>query len=496
VLIVDGGVVTGPAGPRGTSVVVTPISGGTLCPAGGVLVSLQDGGAPQAVCNGVAGRQGPAGADGATGANGVSVVVTALDAGTACATGGVRLTSADGGTTVVCHGVAGTSVVATTLAAGDTNCPTGGSRFTVGSTVTWACNGAVGPQGPAGPAGATGATGATGPQGPAGPTGATGPQGPAGATGPQGPIGLTGATGATGATGPAGPTGAAGPAGPAGATGPMGPMGPPGAPGPAVTLDGGVLPERAARGITFAGYTASLYNGNLGGPVGANAKCHAEFSGSHLCTYRELSWAAPPGGPGAAGAWADDEAISSQYNPNLYPRDRGFSACLDWTRSTNPPNEYNSFHYLLSTGLKSNNAYDVCGVPRQLACCRAPTSWFRGFTATLYTGNLGGPFGANAKCHAEYPGSHLCTEREFLWSGSPVGPGAAGAWIDEDAISSQYNPNLFPRDRGFSACADWTRNSNPPNEYNSYSYLLSTGLKSNNAYDVCGVARQLACCSD
>jgi hypothetical protein len=45
------------------------------------------------------------------------------------------------------------------LSAGNANCPTGGSSFTVGGTTTYACNGATG---------ATGATGAQGPTGPAG----------------------------------------------------------------------------------------------------------------------------------------------------------------------------------------------------------------------------------------------------------------------------------------------------------------------------------------
>ena len=54
---------------------------------------------------GVAGPQGPAGASGAVGTSGQSVVVT-------------------------------------TLSTGDPNCPNGGSKFQVGSTITFACNGA------------------------------------------------------------------------------------------------------------------------------------------------------------------------------------------------------------------------------------------------------------------------------------------------------------------------------------------------------------------
>jgi hypothetical protein len=39
-------------------------------------------------------------------------------------------------------GPAGPSVMSVALAKGDSNCPAGGSRFTVGTTVTYACNGA------------------------------------------------------------------------------------------------------------------------------------------------------------------------------------------------------------------------------------------------------------------------------------------------------------------------------------------------------------------
>jgi len=45
-------------------------------------------------------------------------------------------------------GVAGESVLSATLAFGDPHCPYGGIQFTVGSTVTFACNGTPGIQGP------------------------------------------------------------------------------------------------------------------------------------------------------------------------------------------------------------------------------------------------------------------------------------------------------------------------------------------------------------
>jgi hypothetical protein len=356
VLVVDGGVVTGPMGPRGASVVVVNLDAGVLCPTGGVRVSLEDGGSPQIICNG-----------------------------------------------------------------------------------------APGVQGPTGPAGAQGATGAQGPAGPTGLQGATGPQGPAGS---------------------------------------------------ALLLDGGMLPMPSAEGFSFAGYTATLYDGNLGGITGAHAKCELEFSGSHLCTYREFMWSAPASSPAAVGAWIDNDAVTSSGQPNTWPRDRSSSACNSWTSNTNPAANYSQYSYLLPTGYWSSSAFDVCPVPRQLACCRANTRWFRGYTTAKYDGNLGGVLGAHAKCNAEFARSHLCTYRELMWSGTGLAPAATGAWIDNDAVTSSGQPNTRPRDRSNSACNSWTSNTNPAANYSQYSYLLPTGFWSSSAFDVCPVPRQLACCGD
>jgi hypothetical protein len=153
VLVLDGGVVTGPPG---ASVLTSPLPvGDSVCAFGGVMVTqLSDGGVTR-VCNGERGAIGPMGPTGPAGAAGVA-------------------------------GPAGPQGVM----------------------------GSVGPMGPAGPAGAMGPTG---PAGVAGPAGATGPAGPAGVAGPAGATGATGATGPAGPAGVSGPAGATGPAGPAGA---------------------------------------------------------------------------------------------------------------------------------------------------------------------------------------------------------------------------------------------------------------------------------------
>jgi len=268
-------------------------------------------------------------------------------------------------------------------------------------------------------------------------------------------------------------------------------MGPPGPAGPALLLDGGVLPVSTSDGFSFAGFTTATFAGNLGGPIGANAKCAAEFASSHLCTDREFEWTGASSLPGANGFWADDAQYSSSSAPNYYPRDRsGAYSCDNW-RSQDGPANYAQFSDF--QGVRSSPAYGVCNVTRRLACCRSPhAAWFRGFTATLFTGNLGGPLGANAKCAAEYPRSHLCTDREFEWAGAAVSPGATGFWADDAEYSSSSAPNYYPRDRsGSYSCNNWRSEDGPAN-YAQFSD--AQGLRTSPAYGVCHVARQLSCC--
>jgi hypothetical protein len=46
--------------------------------------------------------------------------------------------------------------------------------------------------------------------------------------------------------------------------------------------------DAADGGVTWAGYTASSYTGNLGGILGMHAKCRADYAGSHACSYEEI----------------------------------------------------------------------------------------------------------------------------------------------------------------------------------------------------------------
>jgi hypothetical protein len=98
---------------------------------------------------GPTGAQGPQGAQGATGPAGA--------AGPAGPQGGQGPQGVKGDTgpaglpgAAGAAGADGKSVTPATLASGDTNCPAGGSSFTVGLTTTYACNGRDGANGSGG----------------------------------------------------------------------------------------------------------------------------------------------------------------------------------------------------------------------------------------------------------------------------------------------------------------------------------------------------------
>ena len=385
VLVVDGGVVTGPMGPRGFSVVLASIGPGTTCTTGGVLVALEDGGSAQPVCNGLVGATGPTGPQGATGATGPQ-----------------------------------------------------------GPTGSTGLQGPQGLQGPAGPEGPQGPMGSTGAQGPAGATGAQGPSGP---PGPPGPALLLDGGAAVPLLASEGYTFAG--FTPQSYDGNLGGIlganakcaaafsgshfctkreyswiGSPVAPSTAgAWLDESayssssspnIFPrDRQSSGLCdawrsnggpsewanymdaqgtlasyqynvcnvprqlaccrsphqgwFRGYTSALYDGNLGGIIGAHQKCAAQYPGSHFCTKREFAWAGTPVNPGIAGAWLDESAYSSSSSPNIFPRDRQSSGLCNAWRSNSGPSEW--ANYMDAQGTLVSYQYNVCSVPRQLACC-------------------------------------------------------------------------------------------------------------------------------
>jgi hypothetical protein len=350
VLRLDGGTFVGPQGPPGSSVGAVVVDAGTVCPAGGVRLARDDGGTVAIVCNG---------APGPTGASGQQ----------------------------------GLSVVPTALSSGDAVCAYGGSKFVVGLTTTYACNGT-----------------------------------------------------------------------------------------PAAS-DGGLANPSAGDTYSFAGFTTATLQGNLGGIVGANAACNTEFPGAHLCTYREYQWTGSPTAVPAGGAWVDG-TLAANYD-NAFPRDRsGANTCTNWT-----VNSASAGGFLNALGVYSTAA-TACQTARSLTCCRSSIAVFRGTTSSSFDGNLGGVVGANAKCNAQFAGSHFCNGREYQWAGSPTAVPAGGAWVDEPAYS--VGLNNFPRDRStstfFYCCTNWSVNSA------SYgNFVDATGITSSSP-TACATPRPLFCC--
>ncbi|MHB8877981.1 MAG: hypothetical protein ACYC8T_30160 [Myxococcaceae bacterium] len=137
---------TGPAGDTGAagqSVGGASEAAGANCVYGGIKYTSVTG--VHYVCNAAPGATGAAGATGSIGATGLTGAAGAVGA-------------------IGAAGAAGQSVVGASEAIG-TNCARGGVKYTLGTLISYICNGAVGP---AGTTGATGAVGATGPMGPAG----------------------------------------------------------------------------------------------------------------------------------------------------------------------------------------------------------------------------------------------------------------------------------------------------------------------------------------
>ena len=101
---------------------------------------------------------------------------------------------------------------------------------------------------------------------------------------------------------------------------------------------------RSPQQTWFRGFTSTRYDGNLGGPIGANATCSAELPGTHLCTSREYQWAGSGFSPGPDGFWLDGAATTTSPSaPFSYPRDRdGTYTCSNW-RSNSGPNDYTRY---------------------------------------------------------------------------------------------------------------------------------------------------------
>ncbi len=254
-------------------------------------------------------------------------------------------------------------------------------------------------------------------------------------------------------------------------------------------LDGGVaLVDESA--LEFAGFTVRLYNANLGGFMGANAKCDADFPGSHFCAGADYDLSNTPIAPPSSGAWIDwaRETGGRRYAGG------GCMAQGDWFGWTSASPTTNTSGSLgLIVRPAGPQPSTLCSELKPIACCRGRTVRFRGFTSTLYNGNLGGFMGANAKCHAEFPGSYFCTGGEYDLSNTPIAPPSSGAWIDAFRETSGRRQTsgtcMAPAD-----WFNWTSGSATTNT-GSTSLGLIVRPAGRQPSTLCSELKPLACCS-
>jgi hypothetical protein len=240
----------------------------------------------------------------------------------------------------------------------------------------------------------------------------------------------------------------------------------------------------------------ATYDGNLGGRPAAHAACGAEFAGGHLCHASEYLLSRSATTIPAAGAWLEgssDEGGSLELQGSiLYGRNTGYS-CSSFTSNSAGAI---SGTYLPPSGAPTWNSSAVCNAVRPLACCNgAPKVVFAGFSASAYTGNLGGRPAANAVCRGEFTGAHVCHAAEYLRTDSAVPVPAAGAWIEGsvDGGGSLVLGAATPTaglNTGYS-CQSFTSASAGAI---SGAYLQPSGNPTWNSSAVCNVSRRIACC--
>ena len=113
----------------------------------------------------------------------------------------------------------------------------------------------------------------------------------------------------------------------------------------------------------FVTSTPVAYNGNQGGYTGANGKCNAVVSGSHVCTSYEILYTINSG-------HADDMPSPAMWISNGPP---GYTVnandCLGWNTATGSGN-YASIWVKLTGYNQGYGALSACNNPNPFACCK------------------------------------------------------------------------------------------------------------------------------
>jgi hypothetical protein len=116
---------------------------------------------------------------------------------------------------------------------------------------------------------------------------------------------------------------------------------------------------------SFKGVTTVTTTGAVGGRAAIHALCAAQYAGSHLCHAAEYARAHPTSL--IAGAWLDASTVNSGFdvasalpNAGRYLSASSSWNCLNWTSTTNTNGSLTS-----ATGVDTQ----ACSVSRPVACC-------------------------------------------------------------------------------------------------------------------------------
>jgi hypothetical protein len=126
--------------------------------------------------------------------------------------------------------------------------------------------------------------------------------------------------------------------------------------------------------VRFRGFTPATMGGNLGGRSGAHAICGAAYSGSHFCTDWEVDQANVPAPIPASGAWIDlgNDQTSVRVFHYTYSN-TNTDSCLGWTTSAASPAVSGTSGWTLTPLGGFASTYSPtdsgCDVARPLACC-------------------------------------------------------------------------------------------------------------------------------
>jgi hypothetical protein len=235
----------------------------------------------------------------------------------------------------------------------------------------------------------------------------------------------------------------------------------------------------------------ALYSGSIGGRPAAHAACAAEFVGAHVCHASEYNLSVSTADIPVSGAWIessmDIEGSWTEGGAPMFGRNP-VNSCNDFTHGGS-----GTYPGTLLTWQGAIGTSYTCNVARPLACCNGtPKTHVAGFTATTYSGAVGGWPAAQRACEDEFPGAHVCHASEYNRADSTLLIPAGGAWIESsmDLLGAWSEGGVGAYGRNpINSCNHWTHGAS-----GTYPGTL---LQANGAIGTsytCNVLRPIVCC--